>query len=84
MNRLLSKKYIIIIILLFIFELSIVNAKVDSIELAEDKNTNSYIANTAFPYKKTKDGKYLYCLNINKKTAKNIKADQVADQELTA
>ena len=43
MNRLLSKNYIFIIILLFIFELSIVNAKVDSIELAEDKNTNSYI-----------------------------------------
>jgi len=82
MIRLLSKKYIIIIILLFIFELSIVNAKVDSIELVEDKNTNSYIANTAFPYKKTKDGKYLYCLNINKKTAKNIKATIVENNTI--
>ena len=66
MNRLLSKNYIFIIILLFIFKLSIVYAKVDSIELADDKNTNSYIANINFPYKRTTDGKYLYCLNINR------------------
>lgn len=82
MNRLLSKNYIFIIILLFIFKLSIVYAKVDSIELAEDKNTNSYIANINFPYKRTTDGKYLYCLNINKKTAKNIKANIVENSTI--
>ena len=82
MNRLLSKKYIFIIILLFIFKLSIVYAKVDSIELAEDKSTKSYIANINFPYKKTIDGKYLYCLNINKKTAKNIKANIVENSTI--
>ena len=77
MNSILCKKYIFIIILLFISRIPIINAKVDSIELAEDKNTNSYIANINFPYKRTTDGKYLYCLNINKKTAKNIKANIV-------
>lgn len=82
MSRLLSKKYIFIIILLFIFKLSIVYAKVDSIELAEDKSTKSYIANINFPYKKTIDGKYLYCLNINKKTAKNIKANIVENSTI--
>lgn len=82
MSRLLSKKYIFIIILLFIFKLSIVYAKVDSIELAEDKSTKSYIANINFPYKRTTDGKYLYCLNINKKTAKNIKANIVENSTI--
>lgn len=82
MSRLLSKKYIFIIILLFIFKLSIVYAKEDSIELAEDKSTKSYIANINFPYKRTSDGKYLYCLNINKKTAKNIKANIVENSTI--
>lgn len=82
MSRLLSKKYIFIIILLFIFKLSIVYAKEDSIELAEDKSTKSYIANINFPYKRTTDGKYLYCLNINKKTAKNIKANIVENSTI--
>lgn len=82
MNSILCKKYIFIIILLFIFKLSIVYAKVDSIELAEDKSTKSYIANINFPYKKTIDGKYLYCLNINKKTAKNIKANIVENSTI--
>ena len=82
MSRLLSKKYIFIIILLFISRIPIINAKVDSIELAEDKSTKSYIANINFPYKKTIDGKYLYCLNINKKTAKNIKANIVENSTI--
>lgn len=82
MSRLLSKKYIFIIILLFIFKLSIVYAKENSIELAEDKSTKSYIANINFPYKRTTDGKYLYCLNINKKTAKNIKANIVENSTI--
>ena len=82
MSRLLSKKYIFIIILLFIFKLSIVYAKENSIELAEDKSTKSYIANINFPYKRTTDGKYLYCLNIKKKTAKNIKANIVENSTI--
>jgi len=82
MNSILCKKYIFIIILLFISRIPIINAKVDSIELAEDKSTKSYIANINFPYKKTIDGKYLYCLNINKKTAKNIKANIVENSTI--
>lgn len=82
MNSILCKKYIFIIILLFISRIPIINAKVDSIELAEDKSTKSYIANINFPYKRTTDGKYLYCLNINKKTAKNIKANIVENSTI--
>ena len=58
-----------------------VQAASSSIMLGDAPKTKGYIAGVTFHYKKTTDGKYLYCLNIHKNTAKNIKANLVKDSK---
>ena len=53
------------------------NAAADSIQLGTATKTNAYIAGVSFSYKVTTDGKYLYCLNMHKNTATNVKATLV-------
>ena len=53
------------------------NAAADSIQLGTATKTNSYIAGVSFSYKVTTDGRYLYCLNMHKSTATNVKATLV-------
>jgi uncharacterized surface anchored protein len=54
-----------------------VNAASDTIQLGSATKTKSYIAGVTFNYKQTTDGQYLYCLNIHKNTAQNVKATLV-------
>ncbi len=53
------------------------NAASDTIQLGTATKTNSYIAGVSFSYKVTTDGRYLYCLNMHKNTATNVKATLV-------
>lgn len=46
------------------------------------KINNAYISNLTFSYKYCSDGKYLYCLNKNKKTASNVMANWVSNSSL--
>ena len=58
---------------------SIVNvfAATDTIQLGNATKTNAYIAGVDFYYKVTNKGQYLYCLNMHKNTATNVKANIV-------
>ena len=54
-----------------------VSAAPSTIDLGPAKQAGKYIAGVTFSYKFTTDGKYLYCVNMHKNTAQNIKADLV-------
>ena len=54
-----------------------VNAAASTIDLGPAKQAGKYIGGVTFSYKFTTDGKYLYCVNMHKNTAQNIKADLV-------
>ena len=64
-------------------------AAANSIQIGfANKKTKAYVGGVNFNYKVTTDGKYLYCLEINKNLAKNVKANLVtsgsrADNGLT-
>ena len=58
------------------------NAAAQQISLGEAPSTGSYIAGVKFHYKKTTDGKLLYCVDMNTKTAKNIKANLVQNSKV--
>lgn len=60
-----------------------VNAAADSIQLGDASYSGNYIAGVYFSDKKTTDGKYLYCLNMPKKTAQNVKATLVKNSKYT-
>ena len=60
-----------------------VNAAADSIQLGDASYAGNYIAGVYFSDKKTTDGKYLYCLNMPKKTAQNVKATLVKNSKYT-
>ena len=53
------------------------NAVTESIQLGTATKVNGYIAGVTFHKKVTTDGRYLYCLNIHKSVATNIKANVV-------
>lgn len=53
-----------------------------SVQLGTPKTTGSYIGGFNFAYKVTVDGRVLYCLNYNKKTAQNITADRLDNSSL--
>lgn len=58
-----------------------VHAASDTIQLGQATKTKSYIAGVSFSYKITTDGKYLYCLNMNKNTASNVQANLVKNSK---
>ena len=76
-----SKKIVTLIIAAIVLVTSIttVNAVENSIQLGSASKTNAYIAGVSFYYKVTTDGRYLYCLNMHKKTATNIQANIVTN-----
>ena len=73
------KKLLAIIISVAVMVCGLGNAQAasDSIQLGQATKTKDYIAGVSFYYKVTTKGEYLYCLNMNKKTASNIKANMV-------
>lgn len=58
-----------------------VYAASESIQLGDATYTGNYIAGVYFSDKKTTDGKYLYCLNMPKTTAANVKANIVRNSK---
>lgn len=52
-----------------------------SIKLGSPEDIPAYVASTHFTTKTTADGKYVYCLNIHKSTAKNITANLVGERD---
>lgn len=74
-NRLL-KKVLMIVITVSVIASSFfkVNAAQETITLGDAPVTPKYIAGVSFHYKKTTDGKDLYCMDIHKNTARNVTA----------
>ena len=60
-----------------------VYAAADSIQLGSASYAGNYIAGVYFSDKKTTDGKYLYCLDMPKTTAQNVKATLVSNSKYT-
>lgn len=58
-----------------------VNAVASSIELGVGEVLPGYVSGVKFNTKVKKDGTLLYCLNMNKKTAKNITAKLVGERD---
>lgn len=58
-----------------------VSAATDSIQLGRATKTNDYIAGVSFFYKITDKNEYLYCLNMHKETATNVKANIVRNSK---
>lgn len=58
------------------------NAAAETIDLGPGKQAGKYIAGVTFSYKFTTDGRYAYCVNMQKNTAQNIKADLVKTNSL--
>ncbi len=56
-----------------------VHAASNTIHLGSAYQTGTYIGGVSFSYKVTTDGRYLYCLNIHKKTAQNTDATLIAN-----
>ena len=56
-------------------------AATDTIQLGKATKTKDYIAGVSFFYKVTSDGQYLYCLNMHKETATNVKANMVKNSK---
>ena len=58
-----------------------VKAASDTIQLGQATKTGDYIAGVSFYYKVTDKGQYLYCLNMHKNTATNVKATMVRNSK---
>ena len=57
------------------------NAVASSIQIGDAKILEGYVGDVQFNTKTTTDGKYIYCLNMGKKTAKNITAKLVGEKD---
>ena len=60
-----------------------VNAAAESIQLGDASYSGNYIAGVYFSKKQTTDGKPLYCLEMPKTTAQNVKATLVKNSKYT-
>ena len=60
-----------------------VNAAAESIQLGDASYSGNYIAGVYFSKKQTTDGKPLYCLDMPKTTAQNVKATLVKNSKYT-
>ena len=80
-----AKKMLITIVTLVISLASTtkVYAAADSIQLGSASYAGNYIAGVYFSDKKTTDGKYLYCLDMPKTTAQDVKATLVSNSKYT-
>ncbi len=77
------KKFLSIIISVAIMITGIFNVKAapDTIQIGQATKTGNYIAGVSFHYKVTQKGTYLYCLNMHKNTASNVKATKVKNSK---
>ena len=65
-------------IALFLLGIIGVSAAPQQITLGPATQTGRYIAGVGFSYKKTTDGKFLYCIDMNKDTAQNTTASLIS------
>ena len=83
MKSIATKLLAIIAVLAIVVSSTInVNAAASQITLGPAKQTGKYIGGVTFSYKFTTDGQYLYCVDMNKNTAQNIKADLVQKSKI--
>ena len=71
----------IITMMIILVSANKVNAAENTIQLGDAHYAGNYIAGVYFTDKTTKDGKYLYCLDLPKNTAANITANLVRDSK---
>ena len=77
-----TKKLSLVLIAALILLTSInTNAVASSIQLGGVEALPGYIAGTKFSIKTKTDGTLVYCLNMNKATAKNITANLVGQKD---
>ena len=74
------KMMVLAIVMLFASTTSVF-AAADSIQLGAASKCPSYIAGVTFSYKVTTSGDPLYCINIHKSTAQNVRADLVKNSK---
>ena len=74
-----TKRLLTVIAALAVFLIPIANAQAatQTISIGPATKTGTYIGGVRFHYKKTVEGKFLYCVDMNKETAANITADLV-------
>lgn len=74
-----KKLALVLIAVITLFTTINTNAVAESIQLGEVTSLPGYVAGTKFGLKTQTNGKVVYCLNINKATAKNIQANLVGE-----
>ena len=82
-NTKVKRLFTIMIIITSLF-LSIKGVKAEEyIELGRGTQIhNSYVGGVNFAYKVTTTGEYLYCVDISKKTASNVRADRLLNSKI--
>ena len=84
MNKLFKTTTMLIVaIVLFLTGIINVNATAQQISIGAAPQTGDYIAGVKFLYKKTTDGKYLYCVDMNKLSARNVTANLITNSSVT-
>ena len=77
-----TKKLFLVLISAVILGTAInTNAVASSIQLGGSEVVPGYVSGVTFTTKTKTDGSLLYCLNMNKRTAKNITANLVGEQD---
>lgn len=71
----------IITVLTLVTSIATANAAADSIQLGTATDVKPYVGGVKFAHKVTTDGKDLYCINMHKSTAQNIKANLVKNSK---
>lgn len=67
--------------ILFSSSITTVNAVAQTITIGESEPIQGYVAGVHFSTKRSTSGDYLYCLNIRKRTARNITATLVGERD---
>lgn len=80
-SKLKSILTLIISAAIIVSSLGNVNAASKTIVLGDAPKTKGYIAGVTFHHKKTQSGQDLFCLDIHKNTAKNVKANLVKNSK---
>ena len=78
----LTKRFLLVLISLIVLLSAFnTNAVASSIQLGGSEVVPGYVSGVKFTTKTKTDGSLLYCLNMNKKTAKNITANLVGQRD---
>ena len=82
MNKIVKKSLMLVTtIAIFLLGIIGVSAAPQQITLGPATKTGRYIAGVQFSYKKTTDGKFLYCIDMNRDTAQNVTANLITNTQ---